>query len=837
MSRTRTRIPQLILLITVVVGVLPVTQSARASLPAGFVTAATGGGLAVDGAPWRAVGVNLWDMDAWKVVRGDITGCWYTHDDLDAYLDASFARIAQDMHATAVRTFGFRMMYTAGGRDWSSTDKLIHYAQKYNVRVIPVFGDDYETCGSPEKDGSWYRSGYRAPEQPWGIDYRSYVVEAVRRYKDSPTVALWQLMNEADAGSDATALLDFSRDMVRAIREEAGDIHHLINLGTVGGLRPSMPTYGRLLDCPTDGSGGCNDLAEAHVFNPGDPLPGRPLASSVPAIIEVRNAGGARSAGGLVNPTIDGWTRVQFQVPASPSYDRWALKLTPPPGKAWNLYVDDVTVRTSTGVVVHTFETSSEGFTATGATLTRDTTHVRGGLASLRASVPTGTTEISIESPSASGTLQQIEAYVRLSFRAPAPDVPGSIAADMHAATVTRSKPFFLGELGYQAAVAGRANCASHRSIQERAGLIENVLALHTDPEYGGSGVLVWDFKDPSVMSVRTDGAPVPDPNIDCWSITPGDPAIGVLRSFADLTPNEPALPAPPALPVFPPSMSVLRTPPPEVGDGTEVSVLLRLTKGGNAMANVRLLARGGCIGSERTDALGLVDLVCTVDARGPTTIEIAPDPASCACSMDPIVFPVLAKRGVVLGAAAGVAERGGDAPLRLAFEDPRGGSLHGVQWRVPACGLSGVIAQNEPAVEIAADCPAKSTWDATTVLRLIVDETADTAPSEVAFVGTAFTRIYRDPATGDCIGISPSSRWIGATVRSGGCSESWRGTYDDWFVVRVSATSFIAQDPLTIVSADASAGRRIDGWFENGGSRFAASVWRPDGIHVLRST
>jgi len=838
MSRARRRIPRLVLLIAVVAGIVPGTQSARAAVPPGFVHASVGG-LMLDGKPWRAVGVNLWDMDAWKVVRGDITGCWYTHSDLDTYLDASFARIAQDMHATAVRTFGFRMMYTAGGRDWSSTDKLIHYAQKYNVRIIPVFGDQYATCGSIEKDAAWYRNGYKFPEQPWGVDYRSYVVETVRRYKDSPVIAFWQLMNEAYSSSDDAALVDFSRDMVRAIREEAGDGHHLINTGTVGGLRPGMPSYGQLLDCSAT-SGGCNDLAEAHVFNNLDPLPGRPLPSSVPAMFDVWNAAGQRSTFPVGNAVIDGWKQlaVSVSVPAGHQpYDRWALRLVPPAGQAWKGFVDDVTVRTSTGVNAYTFETGTEGFTAAGAALARDTTQARSGLASLRASVPSGATEITVQGPATSGPIQQVEASLRLSFRAPAPDFPSSIAADMHAATVTRAKAFFLGELGYQAAVAGRSNCASQRSIQARADLIEEVLALHTDPEYGGSGVLVWDFKDPSVMSARADGAPVPDPNIDCWSITPGDPAIGVLRAFADQTPNDPRLPAPPSLPSFPAAMSVLRPPPHEVGDGTEASVLVRLTKGGNAMANVRLLAGGGCIGSGRTDGLGLVDVTCTVDARGPTTIEIAPDPASCACTVDPLVFPVVAKRGVVLGAAAGVAERGDDAPLRLTFEDPRGSSLQGVRWRVPACGLSGVIAQNESAVQIAAVCPTGSAWDATTVLRLIVDETDDIAPGDHAFVGTAFSRIYRDPQTGDCIGISPSSRWVGATLRSGACTLGWRGGYDDWFVARVQGNAFILQDPYTVVGADASAGRRIDGWFETEGSRFAASVWRPDGIHLLRST
>src|SRR5919108_2610334 len=111
--------------------------------------------LTVDGMPWQAIGVNFWDMDAGRVLAGETTGCWYQHADLDTYFDASFARIKANTHATAVRTFGFRMMYTAGGRDWSTTDKLVHYARKHDLRLIPVFGDQYGTCGSPAKDPWW----------------------------------------------------------------------------------------------------------------------------------------------------------------------------------------------------------------------------------------------------------------------------------------------------------------------------------------------------------------------------------------------------------------------------------------------------------------------------------------------------------------------------------------------------------------------------------------------------------------------------------------------------------------------------------------------------------
>lgn len=830
---------------TVLLVLTALPAAGDAAVPAGFVQR-DGEHLVVDGEPWRAIGVNLWDMDAGRVLAGDVAGCWYTHADLDEYFDQSFARIAANTGATAVRTFGFRAMYTAGGRDWSSIDKLLFYARKHGVRVIPVFGDQYGTCGGGSPRGpSWYRDGYRTiVEQPWGVDYRSYVVEAVRRYRDDPTIAFWQLMNEATAGSDTDALRVFSHDMVRAIRDEAGDHHHLVNLGTTGGGEPgnALPAYAELLACGPS-SGGCNDLAEAHVFNIDQPLPGLPLPSFVSATLRVWNTAGDSHVSSVTEPTIDGWTRMKLTVPASSSgqpFTRWSLQLGVPEGGAFGAFLDEV-VQTSATPRVYTFDTGTEGFTAEGAALSHASTPAR-GLGALRIDLPAAQAPrlASVIAPDAGGALSSIELDLRVNFRAPGPETGASIAADLHAATVSREAPFFLGEVGFQVARADLPRCAEHRSVEERRAMLDRIAREIFTDERAADGLLIWDWKDPSILSTTAGGQRVPDPTVDCWTVSPGDPAEGVLAAWADQVAPAP-LPAGPALPAFDPYLTVLAGPEPVVGDGHRVRYRARLTRGGDAIAGADVVAGGGCAGTGTTDGRGLADFECTVDGRGPMTFTLGVDPASCDCEVEAAKFPVEVKRGVVLAAEAAIVETGDDAPLHLVIEDPSGEALTGVGWRVPECGIGGTIAASAARVEIADVCPGEEVgWTGSALLHLIVDEDADVSAVSLPFVGMTFERIFLDARAGECVGLAPSKGWVGATASPGACGDDSFGTFAGWFVHEVDrderATAFRPVGDLMVVDADAKDGRRITGTFSWTDRRFAAAVVRPDGIHPLAS-
>jgi hypothetical protein len=508
-------------LVTVVAGL-----HAAPAVPSGFVYA-QGNHLMLDGNPWRAIGVNFWDMDAIRINANDDGGCYYQHPDLDTYFDASFKAISENLHATAVRTFGFTQFYTEGGLFWDSTDKMVHYAQKYNVRLIPVFGYQYSVCGENKKSPSWYHCpipaavaasfpndvtycnahgnvpAYKTAGEtgPYDVSFRQYVVNAVSRYKNNPTIAFWQIMNEANAlgpasSHDDAALIDFSKDIVSAIHNDAGDTNHLVNLGTFGGVGVPRPGYGQLLAC-NDGSvpsgGGCGDLAEAHDYSTYVPMTGTPMPySNVNAGFNFLGTAApcSPSAGlnqGNTTVWVDGWQSAQIIVnqppapivrqpnPLMPALSSgipscatsWRIRISIPPLSAITVLIDDARVTARAQVQPYTFETGTDGFTTTDPhvlSLTQTTERSHSGLGALRVDLQnTATTaaDAFINAPPFPSNLglnssSEIQAWTSTNFTSPIPDGPPLIdtsSADLHDAVVRYGKPFFLGEVGIPAHV------------------------------------------------------------------------------------------------------------------------------------------------------------------------------------------------------------------------------------------------------------------------------------------------------------------------------------------------------------------------------------------------
>jgi hypothetical protein len=813
-----------------------------------FVTA-SGPALMLHGKPWAAVGANVWDFDAGKAVHDDPSGCYYQRADLDAYLDSTFSALTAATHATVVRTFGFLDWYTGGGTDWSSTDRLVHYARRYNVRLIAVLGNQYALCGTPAKTSEWYHCfdpgcvpGYKRDDGPWGVSYRDYVVALARRYRDEPAIAMWQLMNEADptsagSGPDGTALSDFSRDMARAIRTDAGDANHLMNLGTTGGgaRGNGMPYWAKLLDCGTS-SGGCNDAGEVHAHDFTDPVPGAPLTSSVGTAVRVWNANGADArAGGLAS--IDAWGNVDVTLPTSGSsgaYTDWALRFTGPSGGAWSAYIDDVTVQTAAGPRAYTFETGTEGFTSGRAALSASAEQASSGAASLKAAVPAGTTTFDIDGPALPSAAQSVRMKLRLSFGAPAPQTASTIASDMHAATIARAKPFFVGEAGIRAQVPGLNGCASRRTLSDRAQTIDRMLAVQLDADHAGSGVVVWDWKDPSQPSVRADGSAVQDPTLDCWTVTPGDPVEVVLRRHADLRPAD-ALPAPAPLD-YSYGLAAFAPPPARAAANGDERVGVRVTRGGSPARGARVIASGGCTGTGVADALGNAAFSCHAGAPGRSTVTLRVDPGTCGgCASPELRYDIDAKTKLGVEAVAGVARRGAGAPVDVTLADPSGATLKGTRWAIDECGLSGTVASDGARAHILATCPAP--WNGVKTLRFTTGETATAWDAETSFAGVTFDRLYVDGGARECVGIDIASGLVGATAAPGKCDAASHGGVGDWWFYVVQpgqrADAFRQTPAGLVVNVQAGGGRSIQGVFS--GSGFTALVLRPDGAHALR--
>jgi mannan endo-1,4-beta-mannosidase len=220
-----------------------VQPAARASVPAGFVTR-SGTQLTLNGQPFLFTGVNIYNAnsDGW-------CGFPYTNQQFDQTLsDLGPGK-------EVIRAWFFQSLATENGqRDWSRFDRTIAAAGAQGMKVIVTLTDQWGECGDAAsgmtagyKDATWYQTGYRTITQPDALaPYRDWVAEVVNRYKDNPTVAFWQLINEAEVNEvvggqqqpcppgngPADTLRSWAQDVGGLVKSI--DSNHLVSLGTIG---------------------------------------------------------------------------------------------------------------------------------------------------------------------------------------------------------------------------------------------------------------------------------------------------------------------------------------------------------------------------------------------------------------------------------------------------------------------------------------------------------------------------------------------------------------------------------------------------------------------------
>ena len=199
------------------------------TVPPGFVHA-DGTQLVVDGRPYRFTGINIYNANS----RGN---CWYPM--AGTFLRRSLDKLPRG--DTVIRAWFFqRLATTKGQRDWSAFDRTIELARARGMRIIVTLADHWGACErSGVKPVSFYAAGYRRTVDPGNrTTYRRWVAEVVRRYRDDPTVLMWQLMNEAETKrpdgrcASPTVLRAFASDMAAVVK--AVDPQHLLSLGTIG---------------------------------------------------------------------------------------------------------------------------------------------------------------------------------------------------------------------------------------------------------------------------------------------------------------------------------------------------------------------------------------------------------------------------------------------------------------------------------------------------------------------------------------------------------------------------------------------------------------------------
>jgi hypothetical protein len=208
----------------------PVVSSA----PSGFV-GSSGTQLTLDGSAFTFTGFNIYQANS-------RSNCSYTMGTGSA-LDTALSDIGAG--SEMFRSWFFQRLATTNGqRDWSAFDHTLAVAKAHGVKVIATLGNQWGSCESPTsvyKTDAWYKSGYKTDILPdTTVSYRQWVTEVVSRYKNDPTIAVWQLMNEAEIkASDAATscsptsdLYNFAADVSSLVKSI--DPNHLVNLGTMG---------------------------------------------------------------------------------------------------------------------------------------------------------------------------------------------------------------------------------------------------------------------------------------------------------------------------------------------------------------------------------------------------------------------------------------------------------------------------------------------------------------------------------------------------------------------------------------------------------------------------
>ncbi len=249
--------------------------SPAASGPSKDFVARNGTHLLLNGEPYRFTGLNIYNANS-------INNCWYTLGTGSA-LDDSLTAIGSGQQV--FRAWFFQHLATTDGhRDWTAFDHTLAVAQAHREKVIATLANQWGSCETDPaiyKTEAWYRSGYKTQIDPGSIrTYRDWVAEIVGRYRNSPTLAFWQLMNEAEAhtsnggscnGTATASLKAFAQDMASLVKSI--DRNHLLSLGTSGS---GCGTSGKSYQDVHSVAG--IDLCEYHDYgSPSVPMPGDSL--------------------------------------------------------------------------------------------------------------------------------------------------------------------------------------------------------------------------------------------------------------------------------------------------------------------------------------------------------------------------------------------------------------------------------------------------------------------------------------------------------------------------------------------------------------------------------
>ena len=187
------------ILILVMALLMAVPISAKPKYRKGFLYR-EGRQLMLNGKPYRCVSFNSFQL----------CGCGHDYELFtDEQTEALFASLPDN---AIVRTWATPAFH-------HRTDYLVRLAEKYDIKLILSLGDGRSGCGdfdgAPDGDGSgktqeWYERGFRDK-------YLPHVIEMTTRYKDSPAIAMWEIINEPGEADWAT-IRDFLHEVAEVLR-------------------------------------------------------------------------------------------------------------------------------------------------------------------------------------------------------------------------------------------------------------------------------------------------------------------------------------------------------------------------------------------------------------------------------------------------------------------------------------------------------------------------------------------------------------------------------------------------------------------------------------------
>jgi mannan endo-1,4-beta-mannosidase len=202
-----------------------------------FVTR-RGNRLYLSSLPYRFAGLNIYNANS-----RNVSTCWYTLNEGDGLSQTLDQLRGQNVFRA---DFYQGLALTNGQRDWSAFDKTLAVAAAHNMKVAASLSGEGGTCkdypADTHKLEPWYQQGYTQPEAS-GVSYHDWVKEIVTRYKDNPTILLWQPMGEAEdpvdwgpthtCSSTANQTLKSWADNVTGLIKSI-DHNHLTTVGTIG---------------------------------------------------------------------------------------------------------------------------------------------------------------------------------------------------------------------------------------------------------------------------------------------------------------------------------------------------------------------------------------------------------------------------------------------------------------------------------------------------------------------------------------------------------------------------------------------------------------------------